>query len=120
MMMTGRVISDSTSPPTSGADRGKFVDKANRVLVLHDDGTMSVYAHLQPNSIRVRRGGEVKRGQWIANSGNTGYSSGPHLHFVVQLNVGMALESLPFRFITPNGSTMTPAKQTMIRGVLAK
>jgi murein DD-endopeptidase MepM/ murein hydrolase activator NlpD len=79
---------------------------------------MALYAHLQPNSLRVREGMEVKRGQWIANSGNTGFSSGPHLHFVIQLNVGLAMESLPFRFITPMGGTMTPEERAVIEGVL--
>ena len=81
---------------------------------------MAVYAHLQPNSLRVRLGTKVSRGQWIANSGNTGFSNGPHLHFVIQLNAGMTLESLPFRFATPIGSTMTPSKRMMIDGVLPK
>jgi len=80
---------------------------------------MAVYAHLQPNSLRIRQGAMVRTGQWLANSGNTGYSSGPHLHFVIQLNAGMTLESMPFRFYAPNGNTTTPGKQMMITGVLA-
>ena len=72
------------------------------------------------NSLRVRQGAKVARGQWIANSGNTGYSNGPHLHFVIQLNAGMSLESLPFRFVTPMGGNMTPAQRVMIDGVLPK
>lgn len=103
-----------------GGKQKRYLARANQVRILHDDGTMAVYAHLQPNSVRVRRGGKVSKGQWIANSGNTGYSSGPHLHFVIQLNAGMSLESLPFRFVTPGGGTMTPENITRIRGVLAK
>jgi hypothetical protein len=101
-----------------GAQLERYLPRSNHVRILHDDGTMAVYAHLQANSLRVREGAEVKRGQWIANSGNTGYSSGPHLHFAIQLNVGMEMESLPFRFITPTGSTMTPAEQVPIEGVM--
>ncbi len=102
------------------AQEQRYLSRSNNVRILHDDGTMTVYAHLQPNSIRIRRGAMVGTGQWIANSGNTGYSSGPHLHFVVQLNAGMTLESLPFRFYTPSGGTMTPDKRKMIHGVLRK
>ena len=56
---------------------------------------MAIYAHLNWDSIRVRPGQIVKRGEYIADSGNTGVSSGPHLHFVVQRNAGLMHESLP-------------------------
>lgn len=116
---SGRVM-DMEDDFHGGAQTERYLTRSNQVHILHDDGTMAVYAHLQANSVRVRQGAVVKRGQWIANSGNTGYSSGPHLHFVIQLNAGMALESLPFRFVTPTGSTITPAKRMMIEGVLPK
>ncbi|MBN1284282.1 MAG: M23 family metallopeptidase [Anaerolineae bacterium] len=54
-----------------------------RVRINHDvDGVryQTVYAHLQENSVRVQAGAQVKAGQWIAISDNTGNSSGPHLH----------------------------------------
>ena len=73
----------------------------NFVRILHDDGTMGVYLHLQQGSLQVAAGQRVRAGQRIARSGNTGRSSGPHLHFVVQRNVGMAVESIPFRFAQP-------------------
>ena len=56
------------------------------VQILHEDGTIAVYAHLHWDSIRVRIGDHVSRGQYIANSGSTGFSSGPHLHFAVIRN----------------------------------
>jgi len=98
----------------------RYLARSNQIRILHDDGTMAVYAHLQPNSLRIRPGTKVSRGQWIASSGNTGFSSGPHLHFVIQLNVGMALESMPFRFFAPIGGTITPGARMMIAGVLPK
>jgi len=100
------------------AQKERYLTRSNHIRILHDDGTMAVYAHLQANSLKVRPGAKVSRGQWIANSGNTGYSNGPHLHFVIQLNAGMSLESMPFRFVTPTGVTMTPAGRMMISGVL--
>jgi len=111
-------IMDMEDDYHGAAQLERYLTRSNQIRILHDDGTMTVYAHLQANSVRVRPGAKVKRGQWIANSGNTGYSNGPHLHFVVQLNVGMTLESLPFRFHAPNGGTITPARQMMIEGVL--
>ena len=115
----GRIM-DMEDDFHGAAQKERYLNRSNHVRILHDDGTMAVYAHLQANSLRVRQGMQVTRGQWIANSGNTGYSSGPHLHFVIQLNAGMTMESLPFRFITPTGGTMTPAEQVMIEGVLPK
>ena len=83
-------------------------DEANFVQVLHDDGTTAVYAHLQLNTVRVRPGQRVSRGEYIANSGNTGFSSGPHLHFVVLRNAGLKSESVPVTFAGPGGAGVTP------------
>ena len=77
---------------------------ANFVQVLHDDGTYALYAHLQLDTVRVRPGQQVARGEFIANSGNTGFSTGPHLHFVVLRNAGLRSESLPVTFAGPGGS----------------
>ncbi|NNE06689.1 MAG: M23 family metallopeptidase [Xanthomonadales bacterium] len=112
------IIMDTEDDFHGGAQTEKFLERANRVRMLHDDGSMTVYAHLQPNSVRIYPGARVPAGTWIANSGNTGFSNGPHLHFVVQANVGLALESLPFRFRQPGG-TLTPERQGIITGVLS-
>lgn len=69
----------------------------NYVRLLHHDGTMSVYAHLQPGGVLVAPGQQVHAGERIGLSGSTGYTTGPHLHFAVQANRGMQLVSLPFR-----------------------
>jgi len=114
------VVMDMEDDFHGAAQQERYLTRSNHVRILHDDGTMAVYAHLQANSLRVREGAKVKRGQWIANSGNTGYSNGPHLHFVIQLNAGMSLESMPFRFVTPGAGTVTPSKRMMISGVLPK
>jgi murein DD-endopeptidase MepM/ murein hydrolase activator NlpD len=76
----------------------------NYVRILHDDGTMGVYLHLMKGSVSVTEGQRVAAGTAIARSGNTGNSTGPHLHFVVQRNVGLALESIPFDFSRPVNS----------------
>jgi murein DD-endopeptidase MepM/ murein hydrolase activator NlpD len=56
----------------------------NYILIYHHAGWMSLYGHLQ--SISVASGQRVAAGQRIAYSGNTGYSTGPHLHFSVFKN----------------------------------
>ncbi|HEX9878470.1 MAG TPA: M23 family metallopeptidase [Gammaproteobacteria bacterium] len=79
---------------------------ANFIRILHDDGTMALYAHLNSNSVRVVPGENVVRGQYIADSGNTGFTSGPHLHFVVQRNRDGAIVSVPVEFAAIDGSAI--------------
>jgi murein DD-endopeptidase MepM/ murein hydrolase activator NlpD len=81
--------------------------EANYVQILHDDGTTAVYAHLQMDTVRVRPGQRVARGEYIANSGNTGFSTGPHLHFVVLRNAGLRNESVPVTFAGAAGAPVS-------------
>jgi len=53
----------------------------NLVILELEPGVFAAYAHLQPGSITVKVGDKVKVGQHLANLGNSGNSSGPHLHF---------------------------------------
>jgi len=85
----------------------QVLGEANFVQILHDDGTTAIYAHLQMDTVRVRPGQRVRRGEYIANSGNTGYSGGPHLHFVVMRNAGMINESVPVTFEGAAGAAVT-------------
>ena len=87
----------------SGLDRAKYLNRSNQVRILHDDGSMASYAHLFPASIDLEPGQRVEVGQRIGLSGNTGYSSGPHLHFVVMVHRDMQMVSVPFRMIGPGG-----------------
>ncbi|HRD49346.1 MAG: M23 family metallopeptidase [Candidatus Competibacter sp.] len=96
-----------------GADP-KYQSRANAVRILHRDGTMAVYAHLQADSVRVTPGQRVERGAWLANSGNTGFSTGPHLHFAIQRNAGMDLVSAPFEFVGPDGRGITPVEGMLL------
>ncbi|WP_303649242.1 M23 family metallopeptidase [Chryseobacterium edaphi] len=57
----------------------------NYVSILHSDGTIAQYFHIQQNGAKVNIGDKVTKGQLIALSGNTGWSNGPHLHFVTFL-----------------------------------
>ncbi|WP_333623630.1 M23 family metallopeptidase, partial [Stenotrophomonas indicatrix] len=87
----------------NGLDRERDAGRANFVRILHSDGSMAMYAHLQAGGMRVRPGQAVQAGQPIGLSGNSGYSTAPHLHFVVQLNRGMGLRSVPVRILAPQG-----------------
>ncbi|GAB2495851.1 M23 family metallopeptidase [Arenimonas alkanexedens] len=88
---------------SEGGTDATLANRANLIRVLHDDGSMALYAHLQPGGVLVRAGDAVSLGQVIGRSGSTGYSSGPHLHFAVQVNAGLALASIPFRMVGPAG-----------------
>lgn len=73
----------------------ELVDQTNMVIVAHDDGTMAHYVHLDHGGVLVREGDRVERGQQIARSGQTGFTGGPHLHFVVMRERDV---SIPVRF----------------------
>jgi murein DD-endopeptidase MepM/ murein hydrolase activator NlpD len=58
-------------------------DKGNKILVIHTDGTIANYVHLDFNGALVDVGDLVTAGQPIGISGMTGFTTTPHLHFVV-------------------------------------
>ncbi len=91
-----------------GGTAAAMADQANLIEILHEDGTIAVYGHLHWDSIRVHIGQHVALGEYIADSGNTGFSSGPHLHFTVWRNAGDADVSVPIEFAGPGGTPVRP------------
>ena len=61
----------------------KYLRDGNYIVIQHDDNSRSGYWHLKKNEVLVNVGDTVKQGQVIGLSGNTGYTSFPHLHFMV-------------------------------------
>lgn len=61
-------------------DSDRVCGHENGVWITHDDGTVMAYVHFTPNGARVRVGDRVTAGQLIGISGDSGCSSGPHLH----------------------------------------
>lgn len=104
------VVMDMAGDFFEGGDSEKMMEQANYVRILHDDGTMAVYAHLELETVKYPIGKRIRRGQVLARSGNTGFSTGPHLHFSIQKNFGMELRSIPFEFEGAGGSAYTPAE----------
>jgi len=105
----GRVVAINASAQGSGTTPEYLDDRrANFVLVLHDDGTLGEYMHLAPSGVRVKPGQRVERRQPLGLSGNTGFSSTPHLHFQVMTasDDGIAKQSFPFELaIRPHRSS---------------
>lgn len=99
----GTVVAVRSNSTVGGPNR-KYEDAANYVVIEHADGTFGEYLHLYPHSVRVQPGERVRRGQLLALSGNTGFSSGPHLHFMVSgATADGARRSFPVRFSTTEG-----------------
>jgi murein DD-endopeptidase MepM/ murein hydrolase activator NlpD len=94
-----------------------FLDKANYIKVLHADGTYAVYAHILIGSARVKPGDRVAVGDVLARSGSSGYSTGPHLHFVIRKNNGLQTVSIPFSFRDADGAPFTPREGMKLRGI---
>ena len=114
----GTVVATMAGHAEGGADRS-LAGQANFVRVLHEDGSMALYAHLQEGGVSVRAGDRVHLGQVLGYAGSTGFSSGPHLHFAVQVNGGMRLVSVPFRMIGPDGYLPLITSDSLDRSVYA-
>ena len=92
----------------SGGPKRKFEADANLITIQHADGTMAHYCHLAPHSAQVRVGQAVGAGDRLAASGNTGFTSGPHLHFAVfKARDGFGRETIPVKFRTAEESSVT-------------
>lgn len=73
---------------------GPMGSYGNAIIIKHDNVFKTLYAHL--SRVTVHNGQQIKRGASIAISGNTGFSTGPHLHFEV-IHKGRAVP--PFQFV---------------------
>lgn len=90
---------------------GSLQNWGNAVRLRHPGGFTSWYFHIQPNGVLVNVGDTVQRGQPIALSGNTGRTSGPHLHFQVQADSTNWGQSVAIAFqdceVPTGGDTVT-------------
>ncbi len=57
----------------------------NHVVIEHDDGKVTYYAHLRRGSVAVAEGQQVRCGERLGQVGSSGFSTGPHLHFEVRV-----------------------------------
>lgn len=98
----GGIVVDVTLRYSKGAIDAHLIDRANSVTIVHDDGSVAEYAHLSPGPALVAAGERVNAGDLLGYSGSTGYSSAPHLHFIVtrpEVREGRVIRiSLPVQF----------------------
>ncbi|GEM_PF-7122164 len=96
---SGKVVKIKADSNRGGASQS-YMNDANFVIIRHSDGTFANYLHLAYNSVTVREGQDVMVGDRIGSSGNTGWTTDPHLHFHVS---GAGDVTLPLKFLTnPN------------------
>ena len=87
-MSDGKVLGTGNTDLTcAGASFGKFV------FIQYDNGLSSTYGHL--SLIKVSAGQKISKGEIVGYSGNTGYSTGPHLHLSVYASSSVKMESRP-------------------------
>lgn len=86
LMPIGTTIIAARDGTVGWANDGCFdgdMSCTNLITILHDDGTVALYSHLTNGGVGVESGQRVEAGDTIGLSGNTGYSTEPHLHFSI-------------------------------------
>ncbi|HOB89818.1 MAG TPA: peptidoglycan DD-metalloendopeptidase family protein [Candidatus Colwellbacteria bacterium] len=76
------------------------------IVITHNNNLTTLYGHL--SRIIVKSGDTVERGQLIGYAGNTGYSTGPHLHFTVYASSSFYMGASKSCRISPYGADLNP------------
>ena len=101
----GEVVKAIGTHEGGGAEE-RFRGLANRVWILHADGTFGCYAHFRAGGLKVEVGQIVKVGAPLGEAGATGYAQGPHLHFEVRVarRGKSQADTIPVQFRTVQGA----------------
>lgn len=113
----GTVVGVKADSSEGGGDK-KYEWDANYILIKHNDGTLGHYVHLKKDGVTVKLGQEVEAGQLIGFSGNTGHSTGPHLHFAVfKAHDGKQRQTIPIRYFINDSSPVVLAEGRSYKAV---
>lgn len=100
----GGVVIRVKEDSDKGGWNKKYRQYGNNIVIQHSDNSRAGYWHIQQNGVLVNVGDTIKQGQHIAYSGNTGYTSFPHLHFIAwQFTKDGQWQQVPTRFNTSKG-----------------
>jgi len=114
--MRDGIVAEVVEHNNDGCANISCIKMANSVLVYHVDGSFSRYSHLKLNGAEVYVGNQIEVGQLIGFSGNTGWSSEPHLHFsIFEILEGNKSYSIPTKFMTEDGPVYLEEKKTYRR-----
>lgn len=108
----GEVVGVDVSSNKGGASPA-YRPYMNYVTIKHSDGTLGNYYHLKQGGSAVRIGEQVTKGQLIGYSGNTGYTTAPHLHFSVSMVDPISMrrpKNLPVTIQTKEGLVTCPTE----------
>ncbi len=104
----------------SSSDSNGKNQPANYIIIEHPDFSRGVYKHLKYHGVLVEYGQRVKAREVIGLSGNTGYSTRPHLHFEVRAPRGIEgvgrRNTIPFKFRGAGGTSFVPDIRFWYRG----
>ena len=107
---TGQDFAVDIGTPVRSVGEGRVVSVSCggafgiEVVVLHPGGYYTQYAHLA--GVTVDQGEQVRVGQWVGQSGTSGNSTGPHLHFEVRLTPHTGSGVDPVRWLREHGVTL--------------
>ncbi|MFN8673172.1 MAG: M23 family metallopeptidase [Candidatus Sericytochromatia bacterium] len=105
------IVADIRVDNDKGGKNKSFTKFVNFIIVEHNDKTLGGYYHLKKDGCKVTIGQKVKAGEEIGYSGNTGFSTQPHLHFwVFKALSGDKRESFPIKFYVEKEKIDIPQK----------
>lgn len=107
----GGIVAAFRSDVETGGPDPRYKKDYNYIVIRHDDGTYAEYLHLDKDGVKVALGDQVEQGDVIGLSGDTGYTSEPHLHFAVFNTIsGRERRTIPIEFALPSGRRVTPVE----------